>query len=103
MSEIYQYIGEHYGVLPVYAIIVAIAGFSATSFKHLFFVLSIACGVYITMFKTFNLKGKFGMFDLTQYIPISQDFGNMITAVVYVVAIGLAAYGIKRVFVAQRA
>ncbi len=92
---------KEFGLLPLYAVIITYIGFSAPTFGALFMSLSIVCGVYITMFKAFNLKAQIGIIDFTQYMPVSEDIGNLIIAVLFVYMIGLTAYGLKRVFVSQ--
>ncbi len=101
MQEIILTIVEEFGLLPLYTVIVVFLGFAAWKFKHLFYVLAIACGVYITMFQAFNLKANFGGLDVTQFIPVSQDIGNMIMATVFVYAIGISAYIMKSILFAQ--
>ena len=96
MVELMKTIGEQCGLVPLYALIIAFGGFSASNVKHLIMVMGIMCGVYITMFKAFNLKAQFGPVDVTQYLPVPQDVGNMVVAVVFVYVIGFAAYGVKR-------
>lgn len=96
-------IGEQFGLVPLYALIIAFLGFSASNLKHLLMILSILCGLYITMFKSFNLKAKFGVIDVTQFLPVSQDTGNMIVAAVFVYIIGIAAFGLKRAFISRPA
>jgi len=103
MNEAMKFVAEQFGLVPLYAIIIAVAGFGAGGFKHLIFVLGILSGVYITMFKAFNLKAQFGPIDITQYVPVTQDVGNMIMAVIFVYTLGFVAYGAKRVFVPQNA
>jgi len=103
MTDIMKVIAEQFGLVPLYALIIASAGFTAGSFKHLIFVLGILCGIYVTMFQAFNLKAQFGAIDITQYVPVTQDVGNMIVAGAFVYIIGFAAYGAKRMFVPQSA
>jgi hypothetical protein len=103
MTEAMKIFGEQFGLLPLYAVIIAYLGFSASNLRHLLMVMSILCGVYIAMFKAFNLKAKFGIIDVTQFLPVSQEIGNMVVAAVFVYLIGFAAYGLKRAFVTQDA
>jgi hypothetical protein len=103
MTDIMKVIAEQFGLVPLYALIMASAGFTASSFKHLIFVLGILSGIYVTMFKAFNLKAQFGPVDITQYVPVTEDVGNMIVAVGFVYIIGFAAYSAKRMFVPQNA
>lgn len=102
MNEAMKIFGEQFGLVPLYAVIIAFLGFSASNIKHLLMVLSILCGVYITMFQSFNLKAKFGFIDVTQFLPVSQDTGNMIVAAVFVYIVGFAAYGVKRALFAPK-
>jgi hypothetical protein len=101
--ELMKTFGEQFGLVPLYAAIIAFGGFTATNFKHLIMVMGIFCGLYITMFKAFNLKSQFGPVDVTQYLPVSQDTGNMIVAAVFVYAVGFAAYGLRRAVFTRRA
>ena len=55
-NDLLTQFGAEYGLLPVYALIIAFAGFSAHSLKHLLMMLGISSGVYIAMFRAFDLK-----------------------------------------------
>jgi uncharacterized integral membrane protein len=57
--------------------------------------LGIACGVYITIFQAINLKAKFGLFDVTSYLPISQNLGNAIMGALFVCVLGIATYAVR--------
>src|SRR5262245_58297890 len=103
MTDAIRLFAEQFGLLPLYAILIAIAGFGASRLNHLIFALRILSSGYITMFKAFNLKAQFGPIDITQYVPVTQDLGNMIVAVIFVYLIGFAAYGAKRMFMPQSA
>lgn len=95
MNDIMKMIAEHLGLVPLYAIIIAYLGFSASNYRHLIMILGILSGVYVTMFKTFNLKMQFGAFDVTQYAPVSNEVGNWIIATAFVYGLGFAAYSVK--------
>ncbi len=103
MTDLMKEFGAQFGLVPLYAVIIAYGGFTASNIRNLLFVLSIMCGVYITMFKAFNLKARFGMIDVTQYLPVSSDTGNLLVAAAFVYVIGFAAYGAKRMFTPQTA
>lgn len=98
-----SYVGEHYGLLPAYAIIITTAGIVASNRKHLLVMLSIMGGVYVTMFKSFNLQGKLLPFDILTLLPaheppfgLTLDQVNKIAALVFVYIIGFTVYGMKR-------
>lgn len=103
MTEFTGEFAEQFGLIPLYAAIVAYSGFTASGVRHLIFVLGILCGIYVTLFKALNLKMQLGLVDFMQYLPVSQDVGNIIVAVLFVYLIGFAAYGVKRMFVPQDA
>lgn len=103
MVELMKTFGEQFGLVPLYAVIIAVGGFTAMNLKHLIMVMGIMSGIYITMFKAFNLKAQFGPLDVTQYIPVTQEAGNMITAVAFVYLTGFVAYGLKRLAFPQNA
>jgi hypothetical protein len=103
MTDLMKVFAEQFGLLPLYAVIIAFGAFNAAHFRSLITILTIFCGLYITMFKAFNLGAQFGPANVGRYLPVSQDVGNMISAVIFVYAIGFAAYGAKRLFVAQDA
>lgn len=102
MFELITALAEDFGILPLYAGIIAIGGFTSSNIRQLTMFLGIACGVYVTMFKVFNLKAKFGVVDLTQYLPVPQDIGNVIAAVVFVGVIGIAAFGMRKAFSSRK-
>jgi hypothetical protein len=102
MVDIMKAFAEQFGLAPLYAVIIAYVSFNAINFRHLITLISILSGVYIAMFKAFNLKAQFGVVDVTQYLPVSKDSGNMIVAVAFVCVIGFTAYGVKRIYVSQR-
>lgn len=109
VMELAKYVGEQYGLLPAYAIIITLGGFIATSRTHLLFILSIMGGVYVTMFKAFNLQGKLLPFDIMPWLPKDLPFAltlehvNMIAAFIFVYVIGFVAYGLKRLVVPAEA
>lgn len=103
MTDLMKEIAAQFGLLPLYALIIAFAAFSAGSVRHLITVLTILSGIYITMFKAFNLGAQFGPANIAQYLPVSPDIGNMISAVIFVYAIGFVIYGLKRLVVPQDA
>jgi hypothetical protein len=103
MTDLMTAFAEQFGLLPLYAVIIAFGGFTATQFRNLITIMTIMSGVYITMFKAFNLGAQFGPINLARYLPVSQGVGNMISAVIFVYAIGFTAYGLKRLFVPQDA
>jgi hypothetical protein len=103
-------IGEHYGLLPAYAIIISFGAIMSTSGKHLLFVLSIMAGVYVVMFQAFNLQGKLLPFDIAPLLPaqdlplgLTMDIVNKIAAFIFVYVIGFAVYGLKRLAVPKTA
>ncbi len=105
-----SYIGEHYGLLPAYAIIISTGAFMSHSIKHLLFMLSIMAGVYITMFQAFNLQAKVLPFDASallagQTLPagVTMDLVNKAAALVFVYILGFAVYGLKRLAVPKEA
>lgn len=103
MMDLMKEIAAQFGVLPLYAVLIATGAFSAGSLRHLIMMMGLFCGLYITMFKTFNLGAQFGPANIGNYLPVSPDVGNAISAVIFVYAIGFAVYGIKRLFVSQAA
>jgi hypothetical protein len=100
--EFLQAIGERYGLLPVYAMIVAAGGFSAASLRNLLVVLSIMTGLYVTMFRAFNLGADLDVFGLAERFGLSADVANGLAAAVFVFGIGFAAYGLKRLVVRRK-
>lgn len=88
--------GAEYGLLPIYALIIGWAGFSAHSLKHLLMMLGILSGVYITMFRAFDLKKNLNIFGLSERFGLSHDTANGVAAGLYVFGIGFAIYGLKR-------
>ena len=105
LVKLLEYVGEHFGLLPLYAIIISSAGLFATSRKHLLFMLSIMAGVYITMFQAFNLKEKLLPFDLRMELPLqlTENQINKIVAVIFVYIIGFTVYGLRGAFAPRNA
>jgi len=101
-NDLLTQFGAEYGLLPVYALIIAFAGFSAHSLKHLLMMLGISSGVYITMFRAFDLKKDLDIFGLAGRFGLSHDAANGIAAAIYVFAIGFAIYGLKRLVVRNK-
>jgi hypothetical protein len=96
VTEFLQAIGERYGLLPVYALIIGFGGFTASSLRSLVFVLGIMLGVYVTMFRAFNLGAGVDVFELAARFQLSADVANGIAATIFVFGIGFAAFGLKR-------
>jgi hypothetical protein len=103
LMKLVNYVGEHYGLLPAYAIVISTGGIMATSRKHLLFVLSIMAGVYAVMFQSFNLQAKLLPFDISTVMAVHElpfgltvDHINKIAAFIFVYVIGFAVYGLKR-------
>ncbi len=103
MADVIKLFAEQFGLIALYTVIILYMGFSAGSWKHLFLMLGIASGVFITMFQVFNLKAQFGFLDVTQFIPVSQDIGNMTVAAVFVYVLGFTSYGVKRAVIPREA
>jgi uncharacterized integral membrane protein len=93
--DLIVWFAENFGILPLYAIIITIGGFNSSSLKQLYMFLGIACGLYITLFQAINLKAKFGFFDVTSYLPISQSLGNAIMGALFVCVLGIGAYAVR--------
>jgi hypothetical protein len=105
-----NYVGEHYGLLPAYAIVISMGALMATGIKHLLFMLSIMAGVYIAMFQAFNLQAKLLPFDVSPLLAghalpagVTMDHINKIAALIFVYAVGFAVYGLKRLAVPKEA
>lgn len=97
-----QAIGERYGLLPVYALIIAAGGVQAASLRRLLPMLGILFSVYVVMFKAFDLKRDLDVFGLAEGFGLSADVANAIAAAIFVLVIGFAAYGVKRLFVRSK-
>ncbi len=95
-TDILIQFGAEYGLLPVYALIIGWAGFSAHTLKHLLMMLGILTGVYVTMFRAFDLKKDLDIFGLSERFGLSHDAANGVAAAIYVFGIGFAVYGLKR-------
>lgn len=94
--------GAEYGLLPVYALIIGWAGFQAGSLRHLLMVLGILTGVYITMFRAFDLKKDLDLFGLSERFGLGHDTANGVAAGLYVFGIGFAVYGLKRLVLRRK-
>lgn len=99
LNDLFQFIAEKYGLLPVYALIVGWMGFSASSVRQLLTMLMIAAGVYVTMFRAFNLGAGLDVFKLAERFHLHPDVANGVAAALFVFGLGFAVYGVKRLFV----
>ena len=94
--DLLSQLSAEFGLLPVYALIIGVAGFSALSVKHLLMMLGILTGVYVAMFRAFDLKKDLDIFGLSDRFGLSHDAANGVAAALYVFAIGFAVFGLKR-------
>lgn len=99
LNDLFQYIAENYGLLPVYALIVASAGVMAGSVKQLLGMLTIMAGVYVTMFRAFNLGADLDMFDFATRFNLHPNVANGVAGALFVYGLGFAVYGAKRLVV----
>jgi hypothetical protein len=102
VSDFLTAFGAEYGLLPVYALIIGWAGFQASSLRHLLMMLGILSGVYIIMFRAFDLKKDLDVFGLSERFGLSHDTANGAAAGLYVFGIGFAAYGLKRLILRRK-
>mgnify|MGYP003529949469 CR=1 FL=1 len=98
ITDLFQIIAEQYGLVAVYALIVAWAGFQANSVKHLLMMLSIMGGVFVVMFQTFDLKRDLDVFGLAERFGLTPDFANAVAALLMTYVLGFAVFGVKRLF-----
>ena len=99
LNDLFQMIAETYGLLPVYALIVAYMGFSASSVRQLLTMLMIAAGVYVTMFRAFNLSADLDVFKLAERFGLHRNVANGVAGALFVFVLGFAVYGLKRLIV----
>ncbi len=99
LNDLFQTIAENYGLLPVYALIVAYMGLQASTVRQLLTMLMIAVGVYVTMFRAFNLGAGLDVFGLAERFSLHPDVANGVAAAIFVFGLGFAAYGVKRLIV----
>jgi hypothetical protein len=99
VTDFLQAIGETYGLLPVYTLIVASAGVMAGTVKQLLGMLTIMAGVYVTMFRAFDLKRDLDVFHLTERFGLDANVANGVAGALFVFGLGFAVYGVKRLVV----
>jgi len=99
ITDLFTLIAEKYGLLPVYALIVAWMGVAASTVRQLLTMLMIAAGVYVTMFRAFNLGGSLDVFGLAARFNLHPDVANGVAAALFVFGLGFAVYGAKRLIV----
>ena len=99
LNDLFVLIAERYGLLPVYALIVGWMGLTAGNVRQLLFMLMIAAGVYVTMFRAFDLGGDLDVFGLAARFSLHPDVINGVGAAVFVFGLGFAVYGFKRLVV----
>lgn len=102
-TEFLTAIGERYGLLPVYALVVAWGALQASSVRQLLMMLGIMSGVYVTMFKAFNLGQGFDVFGLAARFHLAPDVAKGIAGAAFVFGLGFAVYGLKRLVVRKPA
>jgi len=98
LNGLLQFIAEHYGLVAVYALIIAWAGVQAHGVKHLLLMLSIMGGVFVAMFQAFDLKRDLDVFGLAERLGLSPAFANAIAALLLTYVLGFAVFGVKRLF-----
>lgn len=94
----FQFIAEQYGLVAVYALIIAWAGFQANNVKHLLMLLSIMGGVFVVMFQTFDLKQDLDVFGIAERLGLNPNFANGVAALLLTYVLGFAVFGLKRLF-----
>jgi hypothetical protein len=99
LNDFFELIATNYGLLPVYALIIAFAGVTAGSVKHLLTMLAIMAGVYVTMFRAFNLGAGLDIFNLAARFNLHPDVANGVAAALFVFGLGFAVYGVKRLVI----
>jgi hypothetical protein len=99
VSDMLQLIGERYGLLPVYALVVGWGALQAGGVRQLVTMLAIMAGVYVVMFRAFDLKADLDVLGLSERFGLHADVANGLAAVLFVFGLGFAIYGVKRVFV----
>lgn len=103
LNGFFQFIAEQFGLVAVYALIIAWAGLQAHSVKHLLMMLSIMGGVFVVMFKAFDLKRDIDVLGLADRLGLHPDVANAIAALLLTYVLGFAVYGVKRLFHRPRA
>lgn len=71
----------------------------AGSVKQLLTILMIMAGVYVTMFRAFDLKSGHDVFHLAERFNLHPDVANGVAAALFVFGLGFAVYGLKRLVV----
>ncbi|KAF0178308.1 MAG: hypothetical protein IV086_02630 [Hyphomonadaceae bacterium] len=99
LNDLFQLIAENYGLLPAYALIVASAGVMAGSVKQLLGMLTIMTGVYVTMFRAFDLKRDLDVFQLAERFGLDANVANGVAGALFVFGLGFAVFGVKRLIV----
>jgi hypothetical protein len=99
LTDFIGFIGENFGLLPIYAVIIVISAAQASSFRNLLTILTLQCGLYITMFQAFKLGKNLDVFGLTERLGIHPNLADGLAAALFVFGIGFTVYGVKRLFV----
>jgi hypothetical protein len=103
VTDLFQAIGERYGLVPVYALIIAAGALSASNLRHLLMMLGIFAGLYVTLFRAFDLGRGFDVLNLAERFQLSADVANGLAAACFVFGLGFAVYGLKRLVVRKKA
>jgi len=96
LASFFTLAAEQYGLVAVYALIISWAGLQAHSTRHLLMMLSIMAGVFVVMFKAFDLKRDIDVFGLADRLGLQPDFANAVAALLLTYVLGFAVYGAKR-------
>ena len=102
LSDFFQFVAERYGLVPVYALIIAAGAVQAGSVRQLLTILSIMAGVYVVMFKAFDLGRGFDVFGLAARFGLSADAANGLAAAAFVFGLGFLVYSAKRLIVRRK-
>jgi hypothetical protein len=100
LMDMLTFFGERYGLLPIYAVIVAISGFQASTLRQLLMILAIQCGLYVTLFRAFDLGGSLDVFGWAARYNLKPDIANGLAAAAFVFGLGFAVFGLKKLALA---
>jgi hypothetical protein len=96
LMDMLTFFGERYGLLPIYTVIVIVCAFVASSLRNLLTILAIQCGLYVTLFRAFDLGKSLDIFGWAERYNLKPDIANGLAAAAFVFGLGFSVFGLKK-------
>lgn len=99
MPDFLMDIIDQLGIMPFYIFIIAVIAISVSGMGQLIAGLVILSGVYIVLFKYLNQKLPLDELDVSNFLPLSNEQGHIVTAVIVFFVIGITVFKLKKRFI----